>query len=297
MEIFSSNETIGNKMNFIVLGDSQVGKTALLSNYCDCKIGNDTLGNPPKTIGMTVHVKKILHEQSLIIAKFLDFSGDNEYKQDLDIFLKLIMTSKEDSLGDFPIHGVFLFFDVNLKRTLESLRGWLTWLQENLVKIGESQGKASKVICEEVRKKIKKIPVFIIGNKIDKLTSKVGLRMSELHMRNEVSGEFNKIIQRVTDFLRRKFAFVDFDNLLFLSKNVDSDSVDAINELIFASFGYFCPEGGVYSNIEIESYTLDRCIGWNTSIKSNLKNGFFSLLCKIFKKEDTVALPLYSHTA
>lgn len=296
MEIFTTNEKIGNEMNFIVLGDSHVGKTTLLQQYCNCKIANDALGNPPKTIGMNIHVKKILHDQSLLITKFYDFSGDPEYTQDLDIFLKLILNSKEDYLGGSPIHGIFLVFDVNLKRTLESLKKWLYWIQENLIKIGESQGKFSKVVCQDIRKKIKKIPVFVLGNKIDKLTQKVGLRMKELNQRNEVSSNFNKIIQRVTDFLRRKFAFVDFDNLLFLSRNMDNESTEALNELIFAAFDHFCPEAGVYSKIDVEAYTLDRFVGWDNGRSGNLSNfGFLGFFSKIFKKEDSVALPLYSN--
>lgn len=288
MDIFSNtSETIGNKMNFILLGDTNVGKTTLFSNYTNLKIGTDSLGNPPKTIGLTVHVKKILYEQNLIIAKFFDFSGDPEYKDDLDVFLKLILASEEANLGEMPLHGVFLVFDVNLKRTLESLKSWLIWLQKNLVLIGESQGKSSKEICEGIREKIKNIPVFIIGNKIDKLTKKSGLKMNELNQRNQVSGNFNKIIQRVTDFLRKKFTLIDFDNVLFLSKDLDSEGIEAINELVVASFAFFCPEIGINSKIEVEAFTLDRCIGWDYGRnQGNLKNGFFSFVKKFFNKEE-----------
>lgn len=305
MEIFTTNETIGNKMNIIVLGDSHVGKTTLLQNYTNLKLNNDTLGNPQKTIGLNIHVKKILHEQSLVITNFYDFSGDPEYKQDLDIFLKLLLTSNDEFIGEFPIHAIFLIFDINLKRTLESLKSWLIWLQKKLVEIGESQGKSSKVICENIRKKIKKIPVFLFGNKIDKLTKQVGLlKMSELDQREKkVNKDFDRIIGKITDFLRRKFAFVDFDNLVFLSKNMDKETNDCIDEIIFAAFDFYCPEAGLYSKIDIEAYTLDRFIGWDNLESYGGGFGFLNFLSNIFnngrsnnfKDRDNVALPLYSN--
>jgi hypothetical protein len=45
-----------------------------------------------------------------------------------------------------------------------------------------------------------------------------------------------KVVNRTTHFLRRKFAFVDFENLLFLSKFSDRDAFRGIDHWIYSIY-------------------------------------------------------------
>lgn len=209
---------------------------------------------------MNFHLKKIYHQQNIVLAHFYDFCGDRETRPDLDIFLKLLLSKAEDEfLGDFPIHGIFLVFDVNLKRTLEDLNGWLLWFYKSCLALGNSQGTSSETLIEGIQDKLKNIPVFLIGNKIDKITSEASLTMKDISLRQAKQENIDKVVLHIMNYLRKKFALLDFENLLMTGKKSTDRSFKHIDELIISVFERDTGMIGS-SGIELGSYTLERCI-------------------------------------
>ena len=305
MEIFGGNDSmsmsmvnknVGNTLNFVVLGETQSGKTSLLNHYCYSELNPTGQSKIEKTLGMTLHTKKIIDLNSIVIANFYDFCGRSDSREDLDIFLKLLLTSSDDADSQFPIHGVLLVFDVSNKRSLESLPDWLIWFQRTLITIGESQGKASKIVCERVRDLVKNIPVFVIGNKLDKISQKMSLTLEEISSRAENNAKFQKAVENATNFLRRNFALVDFDNLLFLSKEADPEALRALDDVVMSVFERdFAGAGSTAaSKLELGAYTIERCLGWRVSKKARFNNGLLNFVYGLFKRDETVVLPLYA---
>ena len=113
----------------IIIGDSTVGKSSILSIY-----NNNT--NPLKqisTIGIDYIIKDEKINDKLVKVKIWDTSGQERFKSLADNVLK---TS----------HGVILVFDLNNKETYDNLK---TWIQFITIKISEN------------------IPLLLIGNKSD----------------------------------------------------------------------------------------------------------------------------------
>jgi GTPase SAR1 family protein len=128
---------------FLVLGDTGVGKTSLFDKYANITLCRT---KPPKlrqTIGVTSHLKKITSSSpaSTLITEFIDFGGDSEYKKELAVFLRILLsdftqahpTYTSDTL--LPIDGVFIVFDINNKSSFYSTVDWTTWLFDNLILI------------------------------------------------------------------------------------------------------------------------------------------------------------------
>lgn len=243
---------------------------------------------------MNIHVKKLRFQQNVVLSSFYDFCGDQENQEDLDIFLKLLLTqNSDDYIGKFPIHGVFLVFDVNLKRTLESLPQWLSWFHRTCVKIGDSQGSASEKLIPNIRDSLSQIPVFFLGNKIDKLTKEASLSMKDISQRQDKQEKVDKVIQHIINYIRKKFTLVDFENLLMLGKKSTSSSFDYMDSLIISVFE---KETGMMSDgIELGSFTMERCLSTNTNMfGADLNKGIANFFSKFFNRGETEPLPLYS---
>lgn len=82
------------------------------------------------------------------------------------------------------------------------------------------------------------------------------------------TGSFNhnmeRVINRTTNFLRRKFAFVDFENLIFVSKYSNRDAFKGIDQWIYSIYYSKSGFSATSDCIELEGYTINRCIGWNS---------------------------------
>jgi len=299
MEYFSSTTqkqdltASGNSMNFIILGDSNVGKTQLMNKYCSCAIGIDAIGNPSRTIGMNLHIKKMNYNQAILLSHFYDLSGDTTSREDLDIFLRLLLTKeKSEYLGQFPIHGIFLVFDVNLKLTLEDLPSWLRWFYHSCIKIGSGNGDPSAALFKDIRERIKNLPVFLIGTKMDKITKEASLTISEINNRHQKQEKVDKIIQHILSYLRKKLILFDFENLILMGKHVTETSFTNIDQLIYSV--YERESGFIVNGIELGSYTLERCVNLQSENDNYLNRGIFGFFSKLLRKEEVQPLPLYS---
>jgi GTPase SAR1 family protein len=170
------------KLNFLVLGDSQIGKSTLFASYIhninqqNSKNENDTNSQnnilksfitPTPTQSINIHLSMLpspTPHHPILLPHFYDLTGSPSDKDDLKVFIKLILDSKDtDILGSFPIHGVFLIFDCGRKTSLESLQDWLKWCDKSVRDLIESDNQNTKFGIEDWGK----TPVFIIGNKVD----------------------------------------------------------------------------------------------------------------------------------
>lgn len=81
-------------LNVIVLGDTLVGKSSLLEYYCSPT--NDQDENIQRTIGLDIHVKRLVRSNRTYTVNFFDFGGDLEHQIGQTAFIKAILLKAAD---------------------------------------------------------------------------------------------------------------------------------------------------------------------------------------------------------
>jgi hypothetical protein len=75
-------------------------------------------------------------------------------------------------------------------------------------------------------------PIFIVGNKVDLVQSKPVKMRDIIEGKGGMSENLERLTSMTTNFLRKKFAFMDFENLIFLSRQSDSETLGEIDSWV-----------------------------------------------------------------
>lgn len=118
------------RIKITILGEPSVGKTSLISRYCQNKFPTEYKA----TLGADFTTKNIVHENSKVELVLWDIAGT---------------TSIEiDQMSDFYLQGslgCILVFDLTSSKSLKKLSFW----------------------CEKARRICKNVPIIVLGNKND----------------------------------------------------------------------------------------------------------------------------------
>ena len=120
------------KCQLLIIGDSTVGKTSILSRFVDGTFNSNYLA----TVGLENVTKDEIIDDKTIRIKIWDTAGQERYKSLTKSFFR-------------NAEGVMLVYDVTNLETYENLKFWQQSIKNNMSSdMGE-------------------IPVILIGNKID----------------------------------------------------------------------------------------------------------------------------------
>ena len=120
------------KCQLLIIGDSTVGKTSILSRFANGTFNSNYLA----TVGLDNFTKDEIIDNKIIRIKIWDTAGQERYKSLTKGFFR-------------NAEGVMLVYDVTNSETYENLKFWLQSIKNNMSSdMGE-------------------IPIIIIGNKID----------------------------------------------------------------------------------------------------------------------------------
>jgi len=179
--MFSSDDpqtpTNNDKVKILVLGDTGVGKTSVLHLLCHQKV----LQNPQWTVG--AHFEVMLHKYKQhpteFFIEFWDIGGAKKYALSRHLFYK---DSRSGPKWNYPNSGLILVHDLSNKKSYGNLKKWLDEITVGL--IDENQqftwGKTNNNTILELQfdNGSDAIPVLIVGNKLDLINKKGGLRTS-----------------------------------------------------------------------------------------------------------------------
>lgn len=193
-----------NTNKFLVIGDSQSGKTTLLDYYCT---GQRRVKKVKKTVGCDIHIKEFTRFKAGISIKqfieFWDLSGDIKFLPYINVYTQAI----DNNINAFK--GVIFFFDMTNIKTLMNITKYLKLILEKPV-TNESEEESltpSKSIA---------IPLLIIGNKFDLLDPD--------HHSNKIS-----LIEK---YLQELFGNDPKLKYIFTSQNLDISELKDIDKFV-----------------------------------------------------------------
>jgi small GTP-binding protein len=161
----------------IAIGDSGVGKTSIIRKYL-YNIFEPTTIN---TIGLSFSFKEvILKNKTEVKLKIMDTAGQEKYNSLTKTYYK-------------NADGVLFVFDINNKKSFDSLQKWMELFNEN------NNGK-------------KIIPIYLLGNKcdlvrnveqesIDKFIKETGFKYREVSAFKDDETKFSEIFQSMAETL------------------------------------------------------------------------------------------------
>jgi Ras-related protein Rab-13 len=120
------------KCQLLIIGDSTVGKTSILSKYSSKTFNENYLA----TVGLDFFTKDEIIDTKIIRIKIWDTAGQERYKALTRCFFQ-------------KAQGVIIVFDVSNQKSFNDLNFWIESMNTQL------------------SEDIDSIPVIIIGNKID----------------------------------------------------------------------------------------------------------------------------------
>lgn len=119
------------KVQFIIVGDTSVGKTSILRKYNEGTFQSNYLA----TVGVDFFTKDIEIGKKIVRLKVWDTAGQERFKSLTNSYIK-------------NAHGIILVYDVSNKDTFNSLKDWINSITEQ---VGNNNS----------------VKYIILGNKID----------------------------------------------------------------------------------------------------------------------------------
>jgi len=186
----SVNESLPDRMRVVLLGQSGVGKTAILDQF----LYNNFKDKHKPTVD-DLHSKTFMIQNSKLKVDFLDTSGDDEFPAMRRLSIK-------------SGHGFILVYSVTSQLSLEVVK---TRLRE----------------IENIRENCQELPIVVVGNKSELLTSR---EVDVDQVKDWIQAEFNTFQISVIECsaLKKENITTIFRNLLELSKL--KQIMDSFNE-------------------------------------------------------------------
>ena len=137
------------KCQLLIIGDATVGKTSILSRFSKNSFNSNYLA----TVGLDFFTKDEIFEGKIIRIKIWDTAGQERYKSLTKGFFR-------------NAQGIMIVYDVTNSETFENLKFWI------------------QSIKSQMESEINKIPVIIIGNKIDAEKREIKKEEAQLFSKN-----------------------------------------------------------------------------------------------------------------
>ena len=172
------------KCQLLIIGDSTVGKTSILSRFANGTFSSNYLA----TVGLDNFNKDETIDDKNVHIKIWDTSGQERYKALTKGFFR-------------NAEGIMIVYDVTNQDTFENLKNWIQSIKDNM---GNDF--------------LERIPIVIIGNKIDSDEREVKTEDGESFCKQhnypyfETSAKTGENIDSTIRFLVKKVIEINSDN-------------------------------------------------------------------------------------
>jgi len=171
------------KCQLLIIGDSTVGKTSILSRFSNGTFNANYLA----TVGLDNFTKDEIIDEKNVRIKIWDTAGQERYKALTKGFFR-------------NAQGIMVVYDVTNQETFDNLKFWIQSIKTHL---GND---------------LERIPVVIIGNKIDSEEREVKTEVAESFSKEqeysyfETSAKTGENIDETIRFLVKKVININSDN-------------------------------------------------------------------------------------
>lgn len=216
-------------INILVVGDSTVGKTMLLETYCGYKLPEETTD---QTVGIDVHAKVLSKNGQIVPCYYYDLSGDPETQPYTEVFVRNLFRNFVEHGGECPIVAIYSVFTCSNKNSVKALKKWLKWVYSAVSKMILS---AKSVNQASLDKRLKEIPVIVIGHKVDELALDSFCPNDLLQTPSESRLPSKSFFDSVGNLLRSELGIQELENVLFTTTEKNTPSmVLMLDRLVFA---------------------------------------------------------------
>ena len=171
------------KCQLLIIGDSSVGKTSILTRFANGTFSSNYLA----TVGLDSFTKDETLDDKNVRIKIWDTAGQERFKSLTKGFFR-------------NAEGIMIVYDVTNQETYESLKYWIQSIKTN---IGDD---------------LEHIPIIILGNKIDTEDREVKTEDAEAFCKGEnfpyfeTSAKTGENIDQAVRFLVKKLMELNSDN-------------------------------------------------------------------------------------
>ena len=172
------------KCQLLIIGDSTVGKTSILSRFANGTFNSNYLA----TVGLDNFTKDETIDDKNVHIKIWDTAGQERYKALTKGFFR-------------NAEGIMIVYDVTNQESFENLKNWIQSIKENM---GNDF--------------LERIPIVIIGNKIDSDEREVKTEDGQSFCKQqnypyfETSAKTGENIDSTIRFLVKKVIEINSDN-------------------------------------------------------------------------------------
>ena len=146
----------------LLLGDSSVGKTCILTRYADNTFHEEHMA----TVGLDFKEKNVnLDNGKTIKVQIWDTAGQDRFKSITKNYYK-------------GAHGIILIYDVTKRKTFDNLKNWIDTIKEEVSD---------------------KVSVILVGNKIDNIDNRVVTTQEGQGIANEYNLQFYETSAKTGD--------------------------------------------------------------------------------------------------
>lgn len=213
-----------NKLKFLVIGESQVGKSFLINKYISRNWEIKNVVKIQKTNGIDINVELINNENENFIIEFVEFEGDFDKIEYFNIFTNIYFKEKSKFTKLLPFHGIIYVFDTQCFESLAKCNKWLKWFYNEMkIKIFEE----NEISNKEKRVKYSDfldIPILFLGNKTNFKKNK---------QMNLVNSKINNMMNKQKKFILSNFAFKNTKNLYYFDNTKEEEFFQFLEVFIF----------------------------------------------------------------
>lgn len=278
---------IDEELNVIVLGDSQVGKTTLLEEYCGTR-DEDYVAE--STNGLAIHCKRLKIGQRSVTTVFHDFGGDTAQRLGQEFFLKDIIARSAGKSETCPIAAVIVVFDCTSKNSLYQMKGWLQWFYSSV------QDSIRKVLqtstASAFERSLSEIPVLVVGNKIDLMNSEPFYFFESSRLPKDQRDQLSNFLENAARRLRNHLCMTDCENLLFTSSECNPFKLSEVFDRMITAIYNKANNGIMNDEFSICGISMIKCIKGKAFKEEIFHNSLLSSLKNLFFKKEEPYLPL-----